>query len=126
MLAFIQIYIAVEEVIKSNKFDQDGFALSGHIIRIRPSQAIRVVDPKFGPLYTNQAPELNNKRINDGMRRDNFKVTCQTKEDFDFHIMFNKRFGNPVLASLEYQEFRVNSFSLTHVSSFAAASPRQV
>jgi hypothetical protein len=58
------------------------------------------------------------------MRQDKFKVTCRTKEDFDFHIVFNKRFGNPVLASLEQQQF--NSISLSHVSSIAASSPHQV
>ncbi len=90
--AFILIYIAVKQAIDSDKFDQDGFAVCGPIIRVRLSPVICVVDPKFGQFYTNQGP---------GLELNSLKITCQTEEDFDFHIVFNIRFSNPVLASLE-------------------------
>ncbi len=57
MCEFILIYNTVEEAIDSAEFDQDGFALSGPIIRFCPSSVILVVNPKFRLLYTNQALE---------------------------------------------------------------------
>ncbi len=85
----------------STKMDLPYQDLSLGFVKLRPSLAICVVDPKFAPFYTNQGLELHNKRIRDGMRQDNFKITRQTKEAFDFHKAFNKRFGNAVLASSE-------------------------
>ncbi len=61
--AFILIYIAVEEVMESDRFDQDAFSLSGPVIRVCPFLAIWVVDPKFRPFFTNQDLELKYKRI---------------------------------------------------------------
>ncbi len=47
LCAFIPVYITVEEEIDSYGFDQDRFALSRPIIRVRPSPAICIVNPEF-------------------------------------------------------------------------------
>jgi hypothetical protein len=99
---FIPIYITIEEEIN--------FDGSGQNIRARPSERLSIRNSDhFIRIGVSTTLKLDNQRtktecVEAASISYAFKVTCQTKEDFDFRnvrirIAFNKRFSNRVLYS---------------------------